>query len=743
MELTSRRKDIIKNIAIIFLIVMLVLTFFSSTIMNRSLPEVAAQYAYSGQITTSVRANGTTQANENYQVIIEEGRVIQEINVRRGDKVAVDDILFVLEESESAEMQEAQDTLKEAEKAYDKWKLQVEADIADRERNIRYETQDLADIKKKGVNAKTDTSEAEAAIKDLEKLLGSYTLKLATLVLERTEKAKDAAELAAENAADDYDAKNEIYQELRNNSPDTSMDAKEQQLLNAARNIEDKEIALARATAEYDAVCVEHNTALENREKLLKALNLAKANSYDNSGSISMVKDNIAMYQAEVERLSSLPNRTEEEEIELSNARGQLAYYQAMLSNASQSDAIVAEKLAKAQAAYDENETKIAQYEEQMKSMEQDLEDQNRVLARDKEDYAALKAEIDAFVPMDKQEYNAALKQAQEDVKAAEKIKEDKDELFGDAQSDYSEAKANYDAAKKNGKKIDGKYTEAQLLQLIEETEEQLTEAKEHLEDLQKEQDTDGYPSYEAYKEAITAKERSIEELKTALSRKQDENKLDEPAYKEAIARARKEVKRLSESVGSSVIKAKVAGTVNNIAVTAGQKVEAQTVLLELEQQDKGYSVVLSMTTEQSKRISVGQAATILYYWGDTPEATVTSIKPSKSDPQNTREVTLNLIGDITAGQSFTFSLGERSANYDTVVPNSAIREDSNGKFVLVVEAKTTPIGNRYTAVRRDVEVIAEDEVNTAVSGLTGGEFVITTSTTPITQGQQVRLSDN
>ena len=62
---------------------------------------------------------------------------------------------------------------------------------------------------------------------------------------------------------------------------------------------------------------------------------------------------------------------------------------------------------------------------------------------------------------------------------------------------------------------------------------------------------------------------------------------------------------------------------------------------------------------------------------------------------------------------------------------------------MLVVEAKNTPIGNRYTAVRRDVEIIAEDDTNAAVSGLTGGEFVITTSTTPISAGQQVRLSDN
>ena len=40
-EKKSNRKEWIKNVAIIFLTVMLILTFFSNTIMNYSLPEVA------------------------------------------------------------------------------------------------------------------------------------------------------------------------------------------------------------------------------------------------------------------------------------------------------------------------------------------------------------------------------------------------------------------------------------------------------------------------------------------------------------------------------------------------------------------------------------------------------------------------------------------------------------------------------------------------------------------------------
>ena len=50
---------------------------------------------------------------------------------------------------------------------------------------------------------------------------------------------------------------------------------------------------------------------------------------------------------------------------------------------------------------------------------------------------------------------------------------------------------------------------------------------------------------------------------------------------------------------------------------------------------------------------------------------------------------------------------------------------------------------SRYTATRVDVQELAKDDTNTAVTGLSSGDFVITTSTKPIEAGTQVRLVDN
>ena len=103
----SKKRELIKTIAIIFLAVLLVLTFFSQTIMNHSLPEVATQLVTSGTINAKIRGSGTVAANENYEVVLNQTREIRSVCVKVGDKVEEGDLLFVLGDIESTELKEA------------------------------------------------------------------------------------------------------------------------------------------------------------------------------------------------------------------------------------------------------------------------------------------------------------------------------------------------------------------------------------------------------------------------------------------------------------------------------------------------------------------------------------------------------------------------------------------------------------------------------------------------------------
>ena len=203
-------------------------------------------------------------------------------------------------------------------------------------------------------------------------------------------------------------------------------------------------------------------------------------------------------------------------------------------------------------------------------------------------------------------------------------------------------------------------------------------------------------------------------------------------------------VKSLAGEEGN-VITANVSGTIDTIDCTAGDTVLKDALLCTIEVPDMGHTLSFSVTNDQAQRLRVGDTATISnYYWGNSVTATLTTIRTDPKNPQTNKVLTFDLEGDVTSGAEMTISVGQKSANYDLIVPNSAIKSDTNGKFVLAVTVKSSPLGNRYTAKRVSVEVLASDDNNSAVvADLSNGDYVITTSSAPVTSGDMVRMADN
>ncbi len=210
------------------------------------------------------------------------------------------------------------------------------------------------------------------------------------------------------------------------------------------------------------------------------------------------------------------------------------------------------------------------------------------------------------------------------------------------------------------------------------------------------------------------------------------------------IAIQQEKVKSLAGEEGN-VVTASVNGTIDTIDCTAGDTVVKDGLLCTIEVPDMGHTLSFSVTNDQAQRLRVGDTATISnYYWGNSVTATLTTIRTDPKNPQTNKILTFDLTGDVTSGAEMTISVGQKSANYDLVVPNSAIKSDTNGKFVLVVTVKSSPLGNRYTAKRVSVEVLASDDNNSAiVADLTNGDYVITTSSAPVASGDMVRMADN
>ncbi len=218
-----------------------------------------------------------------------------------------------------------------------------------------------------------------------------------------------------------------------------------------------------------------------------------------------------------------------------------------------------------------------------------------------------------------------------------------------------------------------------------------------------------------------------------------------ETAQKDVDA-AQDKVDKLTANAMGSEVTAPISGLITSINVKSGVETPSDGIVFTMQPEGKGYTMSFSVTNQQATRVSVGDQAELVNAWRyDDVQVTLASIKPDPNNPGQSKQLTFDVTGEgVIAGQSLNVSVGQKSANYDMTVPNSAIREDNNGKFILVITSKSSPIGTRYFATRVDVEVLASDDTKSAISGAVESySYVITTSTKPVEAGKQVRLANN
>ena len=254
----------------------------------------------------------------------------------------------------------------------------------------------------------------------------------------------------------------------------------------------------------------------------------------------------------------------------------------------------------------------------------------------------------------------------------------------------------------------------------------------------------------EQAKAAVDEKENAWNTLVAEFETKKSEDdhtietdKIELNSIKQKLIVQKKLVENLMETASQTEVKAIVAGKISNISCAAGDITQPDTPLAVISSEDKGYMVKVSVTKDQAAKVKVGQNATVDNYWYGDITAVLSSVAGDTENPGNV-VLTFVVNGEnINEGDNLSISIGGEEKSYDVIVPKSSIYEDNNGKFVLTLDSKNTPLGERYIATRHDVTVLAEDDVHAAISSdLYGYEYVIMTASEALTPGEQVKLKE-
>lgn len=678
---TKKKREWVKNAAIVFLSIMLVLTFFSNTIMNYSLPEVATQYVQRGTITAKVRGTGNVEAADPYNVMVKESRVISSVAVKQGDTVEKDQVLYYLEDAESDELTKAKDELEELELNYMKGLFGA---------NVSPE------IISKVANGNVDSFSAlQAKVTDMQNRL-------------------DAAQARVKECQDNLDKLN-LQSTTSSNDATVNTIPYENEVTQSTTNLENAQTAESNAQQEFENEKARQLAALNNqiaeKQKYISDLETLVKNVESVAGSVSGSTGGSTG--------SGGTSGT-------TTTSGGIDIY---INQREAAKKIMQDKLNDILTATNQagnNFSTIGQAENWINGDEGRKSDYKTLL----QDYYAAKSQ-----------YEIAVKQAEEMAKNF---------------SDYGSKTSELANEKKELADLQAAVTALTAVTYqsgegVQNAKNRLNQATQNLTEIKNANSQasvawqNKIANAEAALKAAQAVYDMLKEEQTQLSA--DINaELDLSKASKDIKDKKEEIAKLEEKSMGAAVTAPVAGTVSSLAYVAGETTKPEEAAAVILPEGKGFSLSFSVTNEQAKKVQVGDVAELQNSWYyDDAQVILTAIKPDTEDPGKKKLLVFSVTGaSIQNGQALSVSVGQRSAEYDLVVPNSAIREDNNGKFVLIVESKSSPLGNRYIATRIDVQVQASDDNNTAITApLTGYEYVITTSNKPVEAGKQVRLNES
>lgn len=225
--------------------------------------------------------------------------------------------------------------------------------------------------------------------------------------------------------------------------------------------------------------------------------------------------------------------------------------------------------------------------------------------------------------------------------------------------------------------------------------------------------------------------------------------KLDNAAAEAELEKVRNSIERLKKLTDTKgVITAPIAGTVSEITASEGASIAEGTVIARIAAGDKSMKIIATVTADEAKQLKVGLEAELysdrMWASGKVTDIRRASGTGGQTGGQTMYEVHIGINpnqGEFFIGDSVRITIRQTSQRYNTIIPLSALREDTDGKFVYILEEQSGALGTQQIVRRVDVTVQESNSAQAAVSGaFSEWEKLVDRGDRELKNGDRVRI---
>ena len=347
---SARRARVIKAM-IAFVAILAVLTFFSNTIMNMTIPKVVGSYASRGNLSYSNGSKGDVVVDNQIEIKGLEGRVVDEIKVTGFDSVKKGDTILTLkpiEDDETLATKKASLKTLEREKAYEARQPKQATDFS---------------IQTDAINtAKTTLSEAKETLKKVQNKKSAISNNQKIIDEESVKKVSLEATVAAA-AKTVEDLKTQIDKLLTEKAP---LDA-QITVYKETNTPEPTEDELLNNSTPYAILVNKVKEKEEEIKKLNDLLKPAEERMNEASADLAECEGKISKAEAAIESLEGLPSEASAKN-EVTSAQNALNNANKAYSDAKKTASVEADKAKDLENDRDED---IAKLKEEIEKLEE------------------------------------------------------------------------------------------------------------------------------------------------------------------------------------------------------------------------------------------------------------------------------------------------------------------------------------------------------------------------------------